>query len=226
MRILLIEDEVEAAAYLTHRLTAEQHQVALAADGRAGLARCVAEDWDLLIIDRMLPGVDGLALLKAARAAGVLTPALFLTTLSGIDDRVDGLKAGGDDYLSKPYSFAELAARVEALGRRPRSQPPATILRVEDLEIDLLARTVRRGAATIDLQPREYQLLEFLARHAGQVVTRTMLLERVWDFHFEPQTNMVESHISRLRRKLTQVGGGEIIHTVRHAGYRLGTACV
>lgn len=224
MRILLVEDDAEAAAYLTVGLRREFHEIAIAADGRQGLTRAVTEEWDLLIIDRMLPGVDGLSLLKAARAAGVPTPALFLTTLGGIDDRVEGLKSGGDDYLTKPFSFAELAARVEALGRRPAGQMPVTHLRVEDLEIDLLARSVRRAGVAIQLQPREYQLLEFLGRHAGQLVTRTMLLERVWEFHFEPQTNMVESHISRLRRKLNQVGGPDLIHTVRHAGYRLGPA--
>jgi two-component system OmpR family response regulator len=223
MRILLIEDDAEAADYLTQGLRAVDHLIEHVPDGRTGLARAVGEDWDLLIVDRMLPVMDGLAMLKAARSVGVQTPALFLSALGGIDDRVEGLKAGGDDYLTKPFSFDELAARVEALGRRARGPSPVTFIKVEGLEINLLTRSVHFGTTPVELQPREYQLLEFLARNAGQVVTRTMLLDQVWDFHFEPQTNMVESHISRLRRKLSQAGGEEFIQTVRHAGYRLGS---
>ena len=174
--------------------------------------------WDLLIVDRMLPGLDGLALVQTLRAGSVLTPVLFLTTMGGIDDRVTGLNAGGDDYLVKPFAFAELAARIHALGRRPQHIPAATTLRVADLELDMLARQVQRGGQRIELQPREFQLLEYLMRHAGQVITRTMLLENVWDFHFDPHTNIVDSHISRLRGKLDR-GGPELIHTVRGAGY-------
>ncbi len=222
MRILLIEDDAEAASYVARGLQAANHVIEHAPDGRAGLARAIAEAWDLLIIDRMLPGVDGLSMLKAARAVGVQTPALFLTALGGIDDRVDGLTAGGDDYLTKPFSFAELAARVAALGRRPPLSVKTTTHRIANLEIDRLTRTVSCEGTAITLQPREYQLLDFMALHAGQVLTRQMLLEQVWDFHFDPKTNIVESHISRLRAKLTEAGCDPIIHTIRHAGYRLG----
>jgi two-component system OmpR family response regulator len=222
MRILLIEDDAAAAAYLCAGLSGENHVIAIAADGPAGLRRALAEAWDLLIVDRMLPGLDGLALVKQVRAAGIETPALFLTALGGIDDRVAGLRAGGDDYLVKPFSFAELAARIDALGRRMRPAPAETVLRVEDLEIDMISRAVTRGGETIELQPREYQLLAYLAQHAGTIVTRGMLLEAVWDFHFDPRTNLVESHISRLRGKINQGGAPELIHTIRNAGYRLG----
>jgi two-component system OmpR family response regulator len=225
MRILLIEDDREAAAYLHEGLGSEHHDLSTAFDGRDGLMRAAAEEWDLLIVDRMLPGMDGLDLVRLLRGSHIATPVLFLTTLSGIDDRVAGLRAGGDDYLAKPFAIAELAARVEALGRRSRRAEVATTLVVADLHIDLIARTVRRAGEVIELQHKEYQLLEYLARHAGQVVTRTMLLESVWDFHFEPRTNLVESHISRLRGKIDRGGrSAELIHTVRNAGYRLGDA--
>jgi two-component system OmpR family response regulator len=195
--------------------------VAVASDGRDGLFRAAGEDWDLLIVDRMLPRLDGLAILRTLRGGGVGTPVLFLTTLGGIDDRVDGLNAGADDYLVKPFAFSELAARVAALGRRPRRAAQESTLKVADLEMNLLARTVRRGTEEVDLQPREFRLLEYLLRHADQVVTRTMLLENVWDFHFDPHTNVVESHISRLRGKIDKGRARPLIHTVRGAGYCL-----
>ncbi|HLZ67546.1 MAG TPA: response regulator transcription factor [Aliidongia sp.] len=221
MKILLIEDDRETADYLAQGLGEEGHNLVLASDGRDGLFRAAGESWDLLIVDRMLPGMDGLAIVKTLRAGGVETPVLFLTTLGGIDDRVSGLNAGGDDYLVKPFAYAELVARVAALGRRPRSQSATTVLRVADLEIDLLARVVRRAGQELLIQPREFRLLEYLMRHAGQVVTRTMLLENVWDFHFDPRTNIVETHISRLRGKVDKGFRDELIHTVRGAGYCL-----
>ncbi len=219
MRILLIEDDPETADYVVQGLTEEGHRVVVGRDGREGLFLAAGEAWDLVIVDRMLPNLDGLALVRTLRSSGVQTPVLFLTTLGGIDDRVTGLNAGGDDYLVKPFAFAELVARVNALGRRPRQTVPDTKLKVADLEIDLLARTTRRGGQTIELQPREFRLLEYLMRHAGQVVTRTMLLENVWDFHFDPRTNVVETHISRLRGKIGKGFEAELIHTVRGAGY-------
>jgi two-component system OmpR family response regulator len=218
VRILLIEDDKETADYVDQGLQDEGHELHVATDGRSGLLRAAGEAWDLLIVDRMLPGLDGLALVKTLRSADLHTPVLFLTTMNGIDDRVAGLNAGGDDYLVKPFALAELVARVAALGRRPHSSPAPTMLRVADLEMDLLARTVRRGGRKIELQPREFKILEYLLRHTGQVVTRTMLLENVWDFHFDPRTNIVESHISRLRGKVDS-GGPELIETVRGAGY-------
>jgi two-component system OmpR family response regulator len=218
MRILLIEDDLEAADYITQGLRDEGHELHVAADGRGGLFRATGEDWDLLIIDRMLPGLDGLALTRTLRAGDITTPVLFLTALGGIDDRVTGLNAGGDDYLVKPFALAELVARVAALGRRPQVTAPETVLRVADLEIDLLSRAVRRGGQQVDLQPREYELLEYLMKHAGRVVTRTMLLENVWGFHFDPRTNFVESHISRLRGKINN-GRPDLIATVRGSGY-------
>jgi two-component system OmpR family response regulator len=221
LRILLVEDDTETAGYVMQGLQEGGHSVEIAANGRYGLSRAAAEQWDLLIVDRMLPGLDGVALVRTLRADGIETPVLFLTTLGGIDDRVEGLDAGADDYLVKPFAFSELAARVAALGRRPRRAIPETRLRVADLEMDLLARSVRRGVLAIDLQPREFRLLEFLLRHANQVVTRAMLLEKVWDLHFDPHTNVVESHISRLRQKIDRSPGVALIHTVRGAGYCL-----
>jgi two-component system OmpR family response regulator len=187
--------------------------------GADGLLCAMGDDFDLLIVDRMLPGLDGLNLVKSLRAAGHHTPVLFLTALGGVEDRVSGLNAGGDDYLVKPFAFSELIARVAALGRRPRTTAAETLLHVLDLELDLLSRTVRRRGELIELQPREFRLLEYLMRHAGQVVTRTMLLEHVWDIHFDPRTNIVETHISRLRSKVDKGFGVELIRTVRGAGY-------
>jgi two-component system, OmpR family, response regulator len=219
VRILLIEDDPEVADYVRQGLQEERHQVATVADGREGLFRATGEDWDLFIVDRMLPQLDGLALVRTLRAASIGTPVLFLTALGGIDDRVAGLDVGGDDYLVKPFAFAELIARVTALGRLPRALAPETRLTVGDLEMDLLARRVSRGGAEIQLQAREFSLLEYLMRHAGEVVTRTMLLESVWDFHFDPRTNIVESHVSRLRSKVDKGHKIELIQTVRGAGY-------
>jgi two-component system, OmpR family, response regulator len=224
VRILLVEDDAETADYVLQGLSEAGHSVAIAPDGRDGLFRAAGEDWDLLIIDRMLPGLDGLGLVRTLRAGGIESPVLFLTTLGGIDERVAGLNAGADDYLVKPFAFSELAARVAALGRRPRRASADTRLKVSDLEMDLLARTVRRGAHLIELQPREFRLLEFMMRHAEQVVTRTMLLEQVWDLHFDPHTNVVESHISRLRGKIDRGHAASLIHTVRGAGYCLRAA--
>ena len=219
MKILLVEDDAETADYVVQGLAEEGHAIEVAATGREGLFLATGADWDLLIVDRMLPGLDGLALVRTLRAGGIATPVLFLTTMGGVGDRVAGLRAGGDDYIVKPFAFAELAARVEALGRRPRLIADETALHVGDLELDLLARSVRRGTRAVELQPREFRLLEYLMRHAGQVVTRTMLLENVWEFHFDPRTNVVEGHISRLRGKLNAGDAPELIHTIRGAGY-------
>ena len=221
MKILLIEDDSETANYIAQGLGEEGHRLCISSDGRDGLFRAAGEHWDLLIVDRMLPRLDGLNIVRTLRAGGIKTPVLFLTTLGGVGDRVAGLNAGGDDYLVKPFAFAELVARVNALGRRPQAMSAQTVFRVADLEMDLVARTVRRGSASIALQPREFRLLEFLMRHAGEVVTRTMLLEGVWDFHFDPRTNIVETHISRLRSKLHRDDAPDLIQTVRGAGYAL-----
>ncbi len=221
MKILLIEDDAETACYIAHGLSADGHATIVAGDGREGLKRAGSEAWDLLIVDRMLPGLDGMNIVRELRAARCLTPVLFLTTLGGVDDRVLGLNAGADDYLVKPFSFAELLARVAALGRRSATLAVDTKLKVADLEIDLLARTAARAGVQIDLMPREFRLLEYLMKHAAQVVTRTMLLENVWDVHFEPNTSVVETHISRLRSKIDRGHAVELIHTLRGAGYSL-----
>ncbi len=221
MRILVIEDDAETASYIADGLEENGHNVDLAATGRDGLFLAAGESYDLMVIDRMLPEVDGLGIVKTIRGAGVKTPVLFLTALGGVDDRVAGLDAGGDDYLVKPFAFSELLARLNALARRPPIQAAKTVLRVGDLEMDLIKRTVTRQGQKIDLQPREFRLLENLMRHAGQVMTRTMLLENVWDFHFDPHTNVVETHISRLRAKVDKPFATPLIHTVRGAGYSL-----
>jgi len=221
MRILVIEDDESTAAHVAKSLRQHGHVVDQAADGRDGLFLAAGEPYDVLIVDRMLPGLDGLALVKTIRGAGVRTPVLFLTTLGGIDDRVEGLEAGGDDYLVKPFAFAELNARINALARRPPPAENHDRLRVADLEVDLAKRNVSRGGKRIDLQPQEFKLLEYLMRHAGRVVTRTMLLENVWEFHFDPQTTVVETHISRLRGKIDRNFSPPLIHTVRGAGYCL-----
>ncbi|WP_394763531.1 response regulator [Phenylobacterium sp.] len=221
MKLLIVEDDKEAAGYLKRALSEAGHAVDYAAAGRDGLMLAVGETYDVIILDRMLPEIDGLAILRTMRASNVKTPVLLLTALGGIDDRVEGLEAGGDDYLVKPFAFAELVARVNALARRPPTQEMPTELAVADLRLNLLKRTVTRGGRRIDLQPREFQLLEYMLRHAGRVVTRTMLLESVWDFHFDPKTNIVESHMSRLRGKVDRGHGCDLIHTVRGAGYIL-----
>jgi two-component system OmpR family response regulator len=192
------------------------------ANGRDGLFLAASEQFDAIVLDRMLPGgVDGLRLLETLRSQGNATPVMFLSALAQVDDRVRGLKAGGDDYMTKPFAFAELLARVEALTRRGKSEGPATKLAVGDLEMDLLSRSVKRAGQKVDLQPREFRLLEYLMRHAGQVVTRTMLLEGVWDYHFDPQTNVIDVHVSRLRQKVDKPFATPLIHTVRNAGYML-----
>jgi two-component system OmpR family response regulator len=222
MRILLVEDDAEVARFVVKGLKEAGHAVEHAPNGRDGLFLAASEPFDVLVLDRMLPGgVDGVRLVETLRTQGNRTPVLFLSALSAVDERVRGLKAGGDDYLPKPFAFAELLARVEALARRPAVDAPATRLKVGDLEMDLLARSVLRGGKRIDLQPREFRLLEQLLRHAGQVVTRTMLLEKVWDYHFDPQTNVIDVHVSRLRQKVDKGFEKPLIHTVRNAGYMI-----
>ena len=221
MRILVVEDDTETAAYLTGGLEEEGHAVSWSRAGRDGLFLAMTENFDLLIVDRMIPELDGLTLVKTLRAAKIQTPVLFLTTMAGIDDRVTGLNAGADDYLVKPFAFSELVARVKALSRRPRGMSVDTHFRVADLELDVVKHVVKRAGHEIQLQPREYRLLEYLMRHAGQVVTRTMLLDNVWNYHFDPKTNVVESHLSRLRTKIDKGFTPELIHTVRGAGYCL-----
>jgi two-component system OmpR family response regulator len=221
MRVLIIEDDVDTASYISKGLTEEGHVVDHFADGRDGLLQATAEDYDVIIVDRMLPGVDGLNLVRTLRGVGKQIPVLFLTSLGGVDDRVNGLEAGGDDYVTKPFAFSELLARIHALARRPPLKGEETVLRVADLEMDLVRRTVKRAGQTIDLQPREFRLLEFLMRNQGRIVTRTMLLERVWDFHFDPKTSVVETHISRLRAKIDRPFANDLIHTTRGAGYSI-----
>jgi two-component system, OmpR family, response regulator len=220
MKVLVVEDDKETADYIVSGLSEHGHLVDHAHDGREGLSLAGGGGYEV-VVDRMLPGLDGLSLVKALRGDGVKTAVLFLTNLGGIDDRVDGLDAGGDDYLVKPFAFSELLARVNALGRRPVMAAVDTTLRVADLEMDLLRRSVARRGKAVELQPREFKLLECLMRHAGRVVTRTMLLEMVWDFHFDPKTNIVETHMSRLRAKVDRGFDCELIHTIRGSGYLL-----
>ena len=225
MKVLVIEDDAETAAYIVRGLNEHGHVADHAADGQDGLLMAVGGGHDVLVVDRMLPGLDGIGLVRTLRGAGIKVPVLFLTALRGVGDRVQGLEAGGDDYLVKPIAFAELLARLNALARRPPLSDVPTALRVADLELDLLRRTVTRGGERVELLPRVFLLLEFLVRHAGRVVTRTMLLEGVWDFHFDPRTNIVETHISRLRGKISRGGADpELIHTVRGSGYALRAA--
>ena len=221
MKILVVEDDKATREYLAKGLTEAGHVVDAATNGRDGLFLAAGEPYDLMVVDRMLPGLDGVGIVRTVRAAGVRTPILLLTTMGGIGDRVEGLDAGADDYLVKPFSLAELLARLNALARRPPMGAEPTRLRVADLEMDLLARAVTRAGRRVELQPREFRLLEHLMRNAGQVVTRSMLLEKVWDFHFDPQTNIVDTHVSRLRGKVDRGFGAELIHTVRGAGYCL-----
>lgn len=221
MRILVIEDDREAARYMIRGLRESGHVVDHAEDGETGLMMACGGGYDTLVVDRMLPKLDGLSVVESLREAGNGTPVLFLSALGDVDDRVRGLKAGGDDYLAKPYAFSELLARIEALVRRRSPGEVETRLRVADLELDLLARTCTRSGTRIDLQPREFRLLEFLMRHAGHVVTRTMLLENVWEYHFDPQTNVIDVHMSRLRSKIDKNFDQPLLHTVRGAGYSL-----
>lgn len=221
MRILIIEDDLEAAAAMTHGLTEAGYQCLHAPDGEAGLEEAGKGGFDVLIVDRMMPKKDGVEVVSTLRRQGDQTPVLFLSALGEVGDRVDGLKAGADDYLVKPYAFPELIARVEALSRRRETGAVATTLKVGELEMNLINRTVHRQGKEIDLQPREFQLLEFMMRHAGQSVTRTMLLEKVWEYHFDPQTNVIDVHISRLRSKIDKGFDRAMLQTVRGAGYRL-----
>jgi two-component system OmpR family response regulator len=222
MRVLIVEDDRDVAAFVQKGLREAGHVAEHVATGREGLFLATSESFDAIVLDRMLPGaIDGLRVLEALRAQGSTTPVLILSALAQVDERVKGLKAGGDDYLPKPFAFSELLARLESLCRRRRGDGPVTRLAVADLELDLLARQVRRAGQRIDLQPREFRLLEYLMRHAGQVVTRTMLLEGVWDYHFDPQTNVIDVHVSRLRQKVDRPFPTALIHTVRNAGYTL-----
>jgi len=221
MRLLIVEDDHDAADYLVKALREVGHVADVAHDGEEGLGLGLDGDYDVLIVDRMLPRRDGLSLIGALRAKKIETPVLILSALGQVDDRIKGLRAGGDDYLPKPYSFSELLARVEVLSRRRGGRAEETVYRVADLELDRLSHNVTRGGSEIILQPREFRLLEYLMKHAGQVVTRTMLLENVWDYHFDPQTNVIDVHISRLRSKIDKGYAQPLLHTVRGAGYMI-----
>jgi two-component system OmpR family response regulator len=223
MKVLVVEDDAETAAYVSRGLKEQGHAVEVASDGRDGLFLALDQSFDVIVMDRMTPGMDGLAALKSMRAAGVAVPVIFLTALGGVGDRVEGLEAGADDYLVKPFSFSELNARVNALGRRaPLREQAASSLKLGALELNRLQRTARCGERALDLKPKEFQLLEYMMQHADRVVTRTMLLEHVWDFHFDPKTTIVETHISRIRAKLEACGpDAPTIQTVRGAGYML-----
>jgi two-component system OmpR family response regulator len=222
MRILVVEDDKDVAGFIVRGLKEAGHVVEHAANGRDGLFLATSEAFDTVVLDRMLPGgIDGLNILELLRGQKNPVPVLILSALAEVDERVRGLKAGGDDYLTKPFAFSELLARIEALYRRGKAEGPVTKLTVDDLELDLLSRQVKRAGQKIDLQPREFRLLEYLMRHAGQVVTRTMLLEGVWDYHFDPQTNVIDVHVSRLRQKVDKPFPSPLIHTVRNAGYML-----
>ncbi|MBY0531519.1 MAG: response regulator transcription factor [Xanthobacteraceae bacterium] len=221
MRLLIVEDDREAADYLKKALREAGHMAEVANDGDTGLAIALDESFDVLVVDRMLPKRDGLSLVSDLRSRGNETPILILSALGQVDDRVTGLRAGGDDYLAKPYAFSELLARVEVLARRRAPNSADTVYRVGDLELDRLSHQVTRGGEEIVLQPREFRLLEYLMRHAGQVVTRTMLLENVWDYHFDPQTNVIDVHVSRLRSKIDKGFAKPLLQTVRGAGYMI-----
>jgi two-component system OmpR family response regulator len=221
MRVLLIEDDREAANWLLRAIGEAGHVAEHAADGATGAHLARTGNYDVLIVDRLLPKLDGLSLLRELRREGNETPALILSALGQVDDRVEGLRSGGDDYLTKPYAVSELLARIEVLARRRRTDDAETMLRVGDLELDRLSRIVKRAGKQIPIQPREFRLLEYLMRNAGKVVTRTMLLEQVWDYHFDPQTNVIDVHVSRLRAKIDKDFGAPLLHTVRGAGYVL-----
>lgn len=221
MRILLIEDDARVASFVAKGLCEAGHIAEHIADGREGLYRVAGEAYDVVILDRMLPGVDGLTILQTMRAAGNRTPVIILSALGEVDERVRGLRAGSDDYLTKPFAMSELLARIDALGRRPTATPSKSMLVVADLEIDLLSRTVARGGKRIPMSTLEFRLLEYMARHAGHVLTRTMILEAVWDYNFDPQTNIVDQHVSHLRQKIDKGFDPPLIETVRGAGYSL-----
>ncbi|MEE9320831.1 MAG: response regulator transcription factor [Granulosicoccus sp.] len=221
MHIMLVEDDPQMADYAARGFTESGHIVDVLDNGKEAMIQCLQTQYDVLVVDRMLPGMDGLSMVKALRASGNKTPVIFLTAVAGVDDRVAGLEAGGDDYLTKPFAFSELLARVNALARRPATSVEITHLNVADLRLDLLARTATRGGESIELQPREFTLLEVLMRNEGRVVSRTMLLEQVWDFHFDPKTSVVETHISRLRSKIDKPFPESLLHTVRNLGYSM-----
>jgi two-component system, OmpR family, response regulator len=224
-KVLIIEDDRRTAAEITAALGDHGFDVECAYNGRDGLLKATAAKFDALVLDRMLPGdLDGLGVLATLRAVGVVTPVLILSALSAVDERVRGLRAGGDDYLTKPFESVELTARLEALLRRSAAPPPETKLQVGDLQIDLLTRQVKRGERVVELLPREYRLLEYLVRHTGHLVTRTMLFEEVWGYHYDPQTNVIDVHVGKLRRKLEEGGRSQMIHTVRGSGYVLRAA--
>ncbi len=224
MRILLVEDDPHTAGFIAKGLKEDGHAVDHADNGKDGLFLATTEPYDAIVLDRMLPQLDGMTLLKTLRGAGNRVPTLLLTALGDVEQRVEGLRAGADDYLVKPFAYAELSARLDGLARRGvTASTEPTKLRVEDLELDLLKRSAARDGKTIELQPREFRLLEYLMRQAGRVVTRTMLLEAVWDYHFDPQTNVIDVHISRLRQKIDHGFAAPLLHTVRGAGYRLGS---
>lgn len=221
MKVLLLEDDEATRIHIERMLRAVGHTVDSCATGRDAVFLATGGDYAVLVLDRMVPELDGLGALKAMRAAGIVAPALFLTAMNGVEDRVEGLEAGGDDYLAKPFAASELLARINALARRPPIAEAVAILRVGNLEIDRIRRKVTRGGAHIELQAQEFKLLEYLMLHAGEIVTRTMLLENVWSFHFDPRTNVIESHMSRLRAKVDRGFGAELIQTIRGAGYRI-----
>jgi two-component system OmpR family response regulator len=228
VKLLVIEDDKDVASFIKNGLEQAGYTVDSADNGKDGLFLATTETYDAMVVDRMLPGVDGLTIIRTMRASDITTPALVLSALGEVDDRVNGLKAGGDDYLVKPFAFVELQARIEALLRRRRGDSAAevTVLEVADLKMDLLRREVERAGRKIELQPREFMLLEYLMRHAGQVVTRTMLLEAIWSYHFDPQTNVIDVHISRLRNKIDKDFPHPLLHTVRGAGYILEAKAV
>ncbi|WHI50221.1 response regulator transcription factor [Microbulbifer sp. MLAF003] len=221
MRIFIIEDDIKLSHYLHKGLSQEGHGVELCHNGKTGLIQASIENFDVIILDRMLPGMDGLKLLKSLRGMEISTPVLMLSNLGDVDHRVEGLRSGCDDYLSKPFSFAELLARVEVIGRRQPQSNTCEFLIVSDLELNLLTRKAQRRGRSIELLTQEFKLLEYLMRHEGKIVTKTMLLEQVWDLHFDPKTNVVEVHVSRLRKKVDQSQDSPLIHTVRGAGYVL-----
>lgn len=221
MKILLIEDDQITGSYIQKGLASSGHSVDWLTNGRDALTAGLDTGYDALVVDRMIPGLDGLSLVKSLRAASVRTPVLFLTAMSGVDDRVEGLDAGGDDYLSKPFAFSELTARINALVRRPPIATEKTRLRVGDLEMDLVSRTTTRDGNTIELLPREFALLELLMRNEGRVLTKTMFLEKIWNFNFDPQSSVVETHISRLRAKIDKPFPKPLLHTIKNTGYTL-----
>jgi two-component system, OmpR family, response regulator len=222
VKLLIVEDNERVANFVKKGLTEAGHTIDAAGNGRDGLFLAASEPYDVVIMDRMLPGgMDGLAIIEALRKTGIKVPILILSALSDVDERIKGLKAGGDDYLVKPFAFGELLARLDALMRRSGESNAQTALAIDDLHVDLLSRKVTRAGKPVALQPREFKLLEYLVRHANQVVTRTMLLESVWDYHFDPQTNVVDVHVSKLRQKIDSGGVRPLLHTIRNAGYML-----